>query len=74
MVEESKVKDSDNLRPVEISGHQVYWRGLFHAWTMHEGKTMAIVERESGSVELVDPQYRVIKFCVPKANEYYFPK
>lgn len=41
----------NQLRRVSISGHQEFWKGWFHLFTV-EGK--AIIEADDGQIHLVD--------------------
>ncbi len=42
------------LRPVEISGHQEYWTGYFHAWAGLLEYPKAIIETTDGRIKIVD--------------------
>lgn len=44
-------KMENQLRRVSISGHQEFWKGWFHLFTV-EGK--AIIEADDGQIHLVD--------------------
>ena len=41
------------LRPVEINGHQEYWTGYFHAWAGLSEHPTAIVETVGGRIKIV---------------------
>lgn len=40
----------DELRPVEVNGHQEYFRGYFHAWCGLSEHPDAIIETASGRI------------------------
>ena len=58
----SEIEERGGLRPVEINGHQEYWRGYFHAWCGLSEHPKAIIEDELGNVRIRDAC--MVKFIV----------
>jgi len=66
--EESK---ENKMRRVEITGHNIHFKGTFHGWTHAEHKSeigihtklQAVVESEGGDVSYVEPY--MMKFLDP---------
>jgi hypothetical protein len=69
--------EETQMRPVEVNGHQEYWRGWFHGWTHFrhadvppgQGTMMAVVETEGGGIAYVEPFK--IKFLDSDAMSLY---
>lgn len=55
-------KEIENIRRVEIHGHQEFWRGWFHLFT---SDGMAIIETDEGQVNII-PAWKV-KFVTPRS-------
>lgn len=49
-------------RPVDVSSHNVFYRGFFHGFVIHDGRNGAMVEGESGTLSFVDLSYHSLKF------------
>lgn len=55
-----------DLRPCTV--HKM--NGLFHKWTVHSGKTYALVETETGHVLRVSPEK--VRFTDKRAADYAY--